>query len=1524
MQNAQRILGTFLLIASLSLPAVGQLDIVTTSLPDGTEMVPYSVQLDATNGTPPYLWEVVTGFIEKEQPNSHSLTGVARGWHADDNSWTVTLPFDFPFYGKSRSTVHINSNGTLTFDGSFSDYSANLSTFKGREMVAALWDDLSTYSPDDVYVSQLPDQVTIRWACHYLSGPVVNVSVVLHLNGTILITYGSGNTYGGMIGVSAGDGQNYVMSARSQAGSMDNASDILFTPIVSDLPEGLSLGTDGLLSGTPQSAGTNLVTVAVEDDFGAMTNATFELVILENPNQPPEITDRFPPESQLVVPEETNGTFSVVATDPEGSNLVYRWEMDGVEVGSDAASFPISTFWGDAGMYEIRVFVSDGLWTNVSATWMVEVSRDNDDDGIPNAYENAVAVLDPWFQGDAILDDDGDFLINLREFHAGTICTNADTDGDSLPDGWEVEYGSNPLTPTGGVEELDFDELVEWSLNDWNYNLDDLVVTESNAFLVGEYYMDSGSTGVLIVVDISNPEAPQQVGFTYLPSPARAIALTGDVAYVAFSSWPSNGVGVVDCSLPSSPTLLGIADSGSYVYDLCLGESALFSARSWDGVASYDISSLASPALSSSLSTAYRARTVACHDSQLFSVLSEYDSDIDDYVSSMEAFDVISGTGLVWRGSTDLLGSYEYSSVSAPGLVFAVGGWDSRGVTVVDVSNPDAPAVSGVYGTEAMSGCTVQSNYLYAAGDDRLSVWHVEVGGDLRPVYKASGWGGRAVQVRGNHAFVLLSGGLAIFQNQGLIDTDQDGLRDPWELQYWGDLGQGRFGDPDGDGIFNIGEHDAELDPTDDDQDDDTLRDGDETQIHNTDPDNHDTDWDGLEDDEEVVPGEDGFVTDPIDGDTDLDFVWDEHELLLDRSPTIQEPSYHVLFYDDMEAGGTNWQASGSWSLAHDDYESGFTSWTDSPWTNMAVVDNQSSLALVQGLDLTGYRHAWLEYNHRLDKGWDDDALIDVSVDGGQSWTLLTSAWSYSDGMWQRARGIGMSRYCGYSDVRVRFRLQSRDWEDMPHDGWHVDDVLVRASDCIVTGMVAGAGVPLAMADVVLRPRGAEVGRNERRVLSDESGHYVADMLVPGNYVIKADHDHFAAEFHMDAMHRDAATPLPLVLGGTETVNFELEYGASPAYLMVTSTPVNAQVYVDFASTGQQTPVLLTDVDVGSHFVSVRLPGYPEPMPIHLAVSEGETTRVEFNFDGPTGAIRVESFPETNAVVYLNFEPTGQQTPCIVTNLLADIAVGSRPFHSGHFISVSKSGFASPAPRQVEAVEGWTNLVVFTLPIEALGDLEVSSSPTGAVVWLDYVNTGEMTDALLQGVPVASHTISVNLPGFLSPVPRGIRVSSGQVSRVHFNLHVADDTDDDEDGLPDVWERAMGLNDGTGAGDQGGGGDADGDGLTNAEERSAGTDPLDGSSVLAIFGLQQGGSSPAPVPASAYVADAGVGGPVTVRWQSVPGKAYRLESRVSLTDGDWVDVSGLIVADGSPTVFYDEAAAAEEHVFYRILVLPYP
>ena len=64
---------------------------------------------------------------------------------------------------------------------------------------------------------------------------------------------------------------------------------------------------------------------------------------------------------------------------------------------------------------------------------------DADNDGIGDAYEISCGKdLNPDE------DDDNDGLTNYQEFILGLIATNPDSDGDGMPDGWEVQHNLDP------------------------------------------------------------------------------------------------------------------------------------------------------------------------------------------------------------------------------------------------------------------------------------------------------------------------------------------------------------------------------------------------------------------------------------------------------------------------------------------------------------------------------------------------------------------------------------------------------------------------------------------------------------------------------------------------------------------------------------------------------------------------------------------------------------------------------------------------------------------------------------------------------------------------------------------------------------------------------------------------------------------------------------------------------------------------------------------------------------------------
>lgn len=180
--------------------------------------------------------------------------------------------------------------------------------------------------------------------------------------------------------------------------------------------------------------------------------------------------------------------------------------------------------------------------------------------------------------------------------------------------------------------------------------------------------------------------------------------------------------------------------------------------------------------------------------------------------------------------------------------------------------------------------------------------------------------------------------------------------------------------------------------------------------------------------------------------------------------------------------------------------------------------------------------------------------------------------------------------------------------------------------------------------------------------------------------------------------------------------------------------------------------------------------------------------------------------------------------------------------------------------------------------------------------WVNFTNQ-DATGATFDGPRVDLAT------GRLSGYAYGANI--GWISLSNFFAHVQTDSirrglDSDSDGIPDDWERQRAGN----LAALNGSGDRDGDGISDAQEYLADTDPLNADSYLGIV---------------AYDSSSG-GMASTITFSSRPTRFYQVQKRTALEQGAlWADSGlGRITPDSGTTTTRSFSDAASSTRFFRV------
>ena len=269
-------------------PDFEPVQITTERLPVFNAGEPYSIQLEAGNGSLPYTWELVHHYCLSQSVENLPDTGSVQVLFTPDYDtiMPVALPFGFSFYGEEYDTVWMHINGYLLLGYTQLPWpylEEPELMFRNFRMIAPVDYDWFTIIPakgDGGWVELNDSCATFRWQLSYgtsVNPAKENFAARIWQNGKIEFIYGSCGLDGirWISGISSGNNCDFLKSPVSGADQVISGTRISFTP--GPGPQGMTLDGSGLLTGTPvNDEKIDELTFRVTDDRGLSDLKTFQ------------------------------------------------------------------------------------------------------------------------------------------------------------------------------------------------------------------------------------------------------------------------------------------------------------------------------------------------------------------------------------------------------------------------------------------------------------------------------------------------------------------------------------------------------------------------------------------------------------------------------------------------------------------------------------------------------------------------------------------------------------------------------------------------------------------------------------------------------------------------------------------------------------------------------------------------------------------------------------------------------------------------------------------------------------------------------------------------------------------------------------------------------------------------------------------------------------------------------------------------------------------------------------------------
>lgn len=220
--------------------------------------------------------------------------------------------------------------------------------------------------------------------------------------------------------------------------------------------------------------------------------------------------------------------------------------------------------------------------------------------------------------------------------------------------------------------------------------------------------------------------------------------------------------------------------------------------------------------------------------------------------------------------------------------------------------------------------------------------------------------------------------------------------------------------------------------------------------------------------------------------------------------------------------------------------------------------------------------------------------------------------------------------------------------------------------------------------------------------------------------------------------YKDTTFTVTIIKDQQASKNIILSMEINTGSVLLQSTPSGANIFLDGTNISKLTPSTIQNIGEGLHQFTLKLSGYKDTT-INITIIKNQQVNKTITLTKviTTGSVLLQSAP-SGAQIFLDGANTGKLTPSTIQGIEEGL----------HQVTLKLSGFKDTTINvTIIREQQVSNNITLTKEITT-GSVLLQSTPGGAQIFLEGINTSKITPSTIQDLEEGSHRFTLKLNGY--------------------------------------------------------------------------------------------------------------------------------------------------------------------------------